>query len=148
MKPTLVCKASNKGVLIIGKGCNTFYPNVIKGKAPAKNVTEDEQFIRYCLSGIKKMSPEEVSSLHPDRIREIQGLNRRALTTIVRLKRDVANSWSKGVLKPFLEKCTRISEHETVKDLIIDDVKDLQLDIDIPHSLLVSELLKLKDNIY
>lgn len=148
MKPRLVCRASDKGVLVIYHGRNIFYPKMIGGKFPAKKMTEDEKFIKYCLSGIRHLTPEEIQQLGPGEIEEIIALNKKALTILVHLKAEVAEYWTRSFLKPFLGKRMPTSETEWVDNLIIDDIRDLQLDIEIPRPILFNELLKLKQHVY
>lgn len=143
-RPVLVCRASNKGVLILREEGNTFYPRTRGGKAPARWLEEDELFIKHCLSGVRKMTPEELQQLPPEQVRKIDALNRKALTKIIHLKRDIAHSWTQCAVRPFGN--IPISKTEKISDLIVDDRdKDLYLDIDIPRPLLIQELMKLKE---
>lgn len=141
-QPVLACRASNKGVLVIDttRGTNVFHSNQRrKGYQFTGEVTEDEQFIRYCLTGLKRMTPQELHALHPDQIRAIDQLHKKALSRIIRLKGEIAKSWSKQVLKPFEQK-----HKACVQELIIDDIREIQLDIDIPRPILLHELFKLR----
>lgn len=140
---TLVCKASAEGVLLVGGGYNVFYPKTSRGKLPAKQPTEDERFLHYCFSGIKRVNPEEVRRMTPEHIQYIEHLNKRAMSVIVRLKEQIAHDWSIGILKPWLA-CGR--KHQgLINQLVIDDIREVQLPIDIPRPILINELLKLKE---
>lgn len=142
-EPILVCKASPEGVLVIDRGHNVFYPKVLKGKLPAKQFTEDERFLHYCFSGIKRVNPDELRRMTPDHIQYIEQLNKRAMSVIVRLKEQIAHDWSVGILKPWL--CYGKNYRSTITQLVIDDIREIQLPIDIPRPILINELLKLKE---
>ncbi len=146
-KPTLVCRASKAGVLILGKKNNTFYPNILKGKLPAKRLTSDEQFIRQCLSGIKNMPREELERLSPRDIEQIEQLHKKAMTRIVRMKEEIARKWTEGILKPYLNKRIPTSEHEMMNELVIRDLEDMHLELDIPRPFLIRELLQLRETL-
>lgn len=135
-RPTLVCKASKEGVLIVRREGNLFFPKD-RRDSPSPRMSDEEMFIRYCVSGTKRIPPRELQRLTPEKIREIDQLHRRTMTIIVRMKEEIAKSWTTNVMRPFARK--RIA-HE----LIIDDIRDLQLDIDIPRPVLISKLMELQ----
>ena len=137
-KHTLVCKASKKGVLVLGKKRNYFYPKTLKGKQPHPRLTRDEQFIKHCISGVKKLTADELRGMSPEQIQEIDKLHKKAMTIIVRMKAEVALAWSKGALKPF---CNRSG----INELVIDDIEEQFLEIDIPRPILIARLLELRE---
>lgn len=136
-RPTLVCKASEEGVLIVRRNGNLFFPKGRK-EPPLPRMSEEEMFIRYCVSGTKRIPPRELQRLTPEKIREIDQLHRKTMTIIVRMKEEVAKSWTTNVMRPFARK--RIA-HE----MIIDNIRELQLDIDIPRPVLIGRLLGLQE---
>lgn len=148
MKPELVCRASSNGVLILRGDNVQFYPKRERAKFPAKGMTEDELFIKHCLCGIKHLTPSEINCLSDEQIQNIIQLNKRAMTKIVRMKEEVAHKWSEVALRGFIQKGTKFSKEGGkdfyVKDFVINDIRELQLDIDIPRPVLIAELMRLR----
>lgn len=140
MNATLVCKGSKRGVLDMSDGHIHFYPSHIP--EAEGELGEDEIFLHYCMCGTRRMTPSERREMGPEALQQIDELNKRALTVIVKLKIQIANIWSRRMLKPFMGR--PISKTETISDLIIDDIRDLQLDIVIPRPVLINALVRLK----
>lgn len=100
-------------------------------------MTEDETFIKRCLCGIKHIPPEELHTMSEEEIQGIIRLNKLAMTRIVRLKEEIAKGWTSSLLKPLLH-------NRMARQLVIEDVQELYLDIDIPRPLLINALMQLK----
>ena len=151
-RPVLVCRASNRGILIIGKEGETFYPKgayprVLWEDLPERRHYREEEFINECMKAVAMRDPRYLSSLPPEKARRMKFLCNKTVGIMLKLKLEAANSWSKGALRPFLKKHVAISKSERVSDLIINDLNDLRLDIEIPRPVLVTELLRLKDQL-
>lgn len=149
---TLMARATRDGILVVKKGHNTFYPKE-HHELRRGPLSEDEIFLRMCFQGTRWMNERELRELHPDRIVEIEHLHKKALTIIVKLKEEIARSWTLAALSGFLRKNTRFpgtaDRHLVMmSDFVIDDIQELRLDIDIPRPLLIERLLALKDYVY
>jgi len=146
--PTLVCSATPGGVTIYDGPYAGFYPKSQRLKeGRARSFCGDEQFLEFCLHGIKNIPRDRLEKMDLARVAYIKDLNRKALSLIVNLKKDITSRWSREVLAPWQGKYIRSKSNIfAVDELLIhnQDLEEIIMDIHIPRPILIAQLFTLK----
>lgn len=146
--PTLICSATPHGVTIYAGPYAGFYPKSQRLKeGHHRFFCGDEQFLEFCLHGTKHIPLSKLEKMDLARITYIKELNRKALSLIVNLKKDIAVRWSREILAPWKGKCIHCSDGQFPIDLLLihnHDLEEMRMDIQIPRPILISQLLTLK----